>query len=572
MRPIIIDMKDMSDSREVYESRPNPVLPGFIWLLLVMIAAAFVWMAFFKIDIVVKAAGTVSAAEEVATVTNQVSGTITARMIEDGQNVEKDDVLYTISHEELDLQLSALEEQLEDYRDKEEMLHAYMNWLEEGEEFPIALMDNLYYSEIASRKLLVELKEQSMQQAYVGELSAYETQLDANNTMIDYCNNAIHKSRQLIEAIKSKNNTFGSEDAYYWNYMENYLAQYQNIISQYDVSINSLLRESNTAKQTMEKLETKKQELQNSIQDVEINTVTVSDENTFTVSDEDTFTVSDSDEVQALQTQQQIQSIEAQIIAQKAVKEAADNSIKEYNTQINSALSAYEKENIAAIENSILGYEQNLAAYEGKRMEYENGRATLLGQGTGVELENLFTQEKHSVAAELATCRQSQLKLSQQIQSLNQSIENTTVRANIGGTVNFAVDLVEGDFLGAGTQVLSIIPESETGAFIVKCYVENKDIAKIHEGMEVTYEIAAYPSREYGTKRGDVRFVSADLKVNNGGSAYYMVETSVDAGQLCNQKGEEGSLKVGMLCETKIVIEKKSVLEILVEKLFHIGK
>lgn len=564
MRPIIIDMKDMSDSREVYESRPNPVLPGFIWLLLVLMAAAFVWMAFFKIDIVVKATGTVSAAEEVATVTNQVSGTITTRMIEDGQNVEKGDVLYTISHEELDLQLSALEEQLEDHRDKEEMLHAYMNWLEEGEEFPIALMDNLYYSEIASRKLLVELKEQSMQQAYVGELSAYETQLDANNTMIDYCNDAIYKSRQLIEAIKSKSNSFGSEDAYYWNYMENYLAQYQNIISQYDVSINNLLRESNTAKQTMEKLEVKKQELQHSIQDVEINTVTVSDA--------DTVMVSDSDEVQVLQTQQQIQSIEAQIIAQKAVKEAADNSIKEYNTQINSALSAYEKENIATIENSILGYEQNLAAYEGKRMEYENGRATLLGQGTGVELENLVTQEKHSVAAELATCRQSQLKLSQQIQSLNQSIENTTVRANICGTVNFAVDLVEGDFLGAGTQVLSIIPESETGAFIVKCYVENKDIAKIHEGMEVTYEIAAYPSREYGTMRGDVTFVSADLKVNNSGSAYYMVETSVDAGQLYNQKGEESSLKVGMLCETKIVIEKKSVLEILVEKLFHIGK
>lgn len=561
MRPIIIDMKDMSDSREVYESRPNPVLPGFIWLLLAMIAAAFVWMAFFKIDIVVKAVGTVSAAEEVATVTNQVPGTITARMIEDGQNVEKGDVLYTVSHEELDLQLSALEEQLEDYIDKEEMLRAYMNWLEEGEEFPMALMDNLYYSEIASRKLLVELGEQSMQQAYVGELSAYETQLDANNTMIDYCNDAIHKSRQLIEAIKSRSNTFGIEDAYYWNYMENYLAQYQDIIVQYDVSINKLQRESNTAKQTMEELEAEKQELQNSIQDTEINTVSVSGSDAV-------LTLA----VQEQQTQQQIQNLEAQITAQRAVKEAADNSISEYNTQKNSALNAYEKENIAAIENSILGYEQNLAAYEGTQMEYASRQATLLDQGTEVELENLITQEKHSVAAELEACRQSQLQVSQQIQSLNQSIENTTVRAIIGGTVNFAVDLVEGDYIGAGTQVLSIIPESETGEFIVKCYVENKDIAKIHEGMEVTYEIAAYPSREYGTMRGDVMFVSADLKVNNSGSAYYMVETSVDAGQLYNQQGEEGSLRVGMLCETKIVIEKKSVLEILVEKLFHIGK
>ncbi len=564
MRPIIIDMKDMSDSKEVYESRPNPMLSGFIWLLLVMIVAAFAWMIFFKIDIVVKATGIVSAAEEVATVTNQVSGIITTCRIEDGQTVKKGDVLYTISHEELDQQLSALKEQLEDYKNKEKMLRAYMNWLDEETEFPIALMDNIYYSEIASRKLLVELEKQNLQQIYVGELSAYETQLSASNAMIDYCNDAIHKSRQLIEAIKLKSNIFDSEDTYYWNYMENYLAQYQNIILQHDTSVNKLQRESNTARQTIEELVAKKQELQNSIQGAEIVNISVSGS--------DIVSVNDSNEIQMLQIQQQIQSIETQIRAQRAIKEEADNSINEYNTQKESTLSVYEKESIAAIENSILNYEQNLATYEGKRTECENGQNTLVDQGTEIELENRVTQEKHNVSAELADCRQSQMKLSQQIQGLNQSIKNTTMKANINGTVNFAVDLVEGDFIGAGTQVLSIIPESEKGAFIVKCYVENKDIAKIHKGMDVTYEIAAYPSTEYGILRGNVTFVSADLKANNGGSAYYMVETSVDTSHLYNQNGEKGSLKVGMLCETKIVIEKKSVMEILVEKLFHIGK
>ena len=130
-------------------------------------------------------------------------------------------------------------------------------------------------------------------------------------------------------------------------------------------------------------------------------------------------------------------------------------------------------------------------------------------------------------------------------------------------------ELVEGDYLGAGTKVLTIIPQGEEDTFIVKSYVENGDIAKIHEGMEVTYEIGAYPSREYGTMTGKVTFISEDIKVNDSGNTYYLVETSVNPGEFCNRNGEEAALKVGMLCETKVVIESKSVLNILLEKLFQ---
>lgn len=45
-----------------------------------------------------------------------------------------------------------------------------------------------------------------------------------------------------------------------------------------------------------------------------------------------------------------------------------------------------------------------------------------------------------------------------------------------------------------------------------------------------------------------------------------MVETSINASGLINELGEETALKVGMLCETKIVVEEKRVLE----KLFHL--
>ena len=106
-----------------------------------------------------------------------------------------------------------------------------------------------------------------------------------------------------------------------------------------------------------------------------------------------------------------------------------------------------------------------------------------------------------------------------------------------------ASELVAGDYLSAGTQ--------------------------IHEGMEVTYEIGAYPSREYGTMTEKVTLILSDIKVNDSGNAYYLVETSVATEKLRNRNGEEAVLKVGMLCETKVVIESKSVLSILLEKMFH---
>ncbi len=555
MKPIIIDMKDMSDSTEVYESRPSRVLTGFIYLILGMVTAALVWMGVCRMDIVVKGTGTIAAVDEVATVTNQVAGTIEGRMIEDGQYVEKGDVLYTVSHEELSLQLSALEKQLADCQEKEEMLKAYEDWLQKGQEFPAEVTDNLYYTEIASRKMLVELGEKSTLQNYTKELSAYETKLSANMTLTDYYKNAITKSRQLIEAVKNRNNTFGSDETYYFNYMENYTAQYQNTLAQYDEKIADLQKESEELGKAIETLEAAKQ----------------SGTGNRTNFSQNAGTVSGSDAMYHLsQPDQQAQNTEEQLTAQRAAKETVDKSIEQYNTQKNSALNAYEKESIAAIENSILNYEQNLTAYEGTQLEYAGGKNTLKKQGTELEVKNLVTQEQYSVAEELESCRQSLLQLTQQTEGIRQNVENATVKATISGKVNFAADLVEGDYIAAGTRVLSIIPESDTGAFVVKSYVENKDIAKIQEGMEVTYEIGAYPSREYGTMKGKVTFVSADLKVNNSGSAYYVVETSVDAGQLHNRLGEEATLKVGMLCETKIVVDEKSVLEVLLEKIFHI--
>lgn len=513
MKPIIIDMKDMSDSREVYESRPNPVLAGFIYLILALVVAAFVWMYFSKMDIVVKATGTVAASEEVATVTNQVAGVILERCIEDGQEVKAGDVLYTVSHEEQKLQLETLTKQLQDCEEKEEMLKAYEAWLENGEEFPAELGANAYFGEVTARRNLIESGQENILQAYSGEMSAYNVKMISNEEQISYYEEAVAKLKQVLQDVKSRKNSFQNQEILYWNMVESYLVKYQQILNTYDSKLNELYRLSSSP------------------------SVSGGDANGMTVG---------------------------------SATEEITNSIRQTEVQKQTELNLCEKETVAAIENMILEYQQNIAAYQGVLQEYENSREQLKEEGTDNKMRNLVAQEMYNISKELEECKVSQMQLVTQISKLEEEISNATVLAKTDGQVHFLADLVEGDYLGAGMQTLTIIPGIDTTSFVVKSFVENTDIAKLREGMKVTYEIGAYPSKEYGTMNGEVTFVSADLKVNDSGSAYYIVETSVMPQELRNRKGEEAVLKVGMLCQTKIIVEEKTVWDVLLEKLFHV--
>ena len=96
MKPIIMDMKDMSDSTEVYESRPNPFIIYFIYFLVAMFGIAIMWMAFSKIDIVVKSSGMIKSDNEIYDISSSITGKIVEVKVKDGQFVNEGDVLYTL--------------------------------------------------------------------------------------------------------------------------------------------------------------------------------------------------------------------------------------------------------------------------------------------------------------------------------------------------------------------------------------------------------------------------------------------------------------------------------------------
>ena len=700
MKPILLDMNDMSDSREVYESRPHPFFVLFIYLLMVMVVVALLWAAFFKIDIVVKGTGTVSAREDSSIITNTYAGAITKCNIVDGQIVNKGDVLYEVEAKNWDLQLNNYNTQLDQNEDRLVMMEAYLSWLMDNSIDLSGYTDNPYYDEYAARQKIVSLQMDLAQSEFSTQKEAYDAKLASGSTMITYYEEEINKLNQLSVGIRTRTNTFAETDSYYYAKLNNYITQYNNTVSQYDTTLASLQRELDQAKKDLEEAKTdisnadskisqaekeindaKTRIAQAQITRIDIQIVSMpiamtgtrkitykcltNDESTqdgagvsdsqqdkseptpaseeavkdtpspvseitdtskddsnasaidiskedtnisatdtkkenaitstndaskddtsdtqkdTTINEEDTpkqptIQVIDTSTDEALIAEKQAEisaaksektTAEAQKKAQESLIQTKQDAITAKTLEKKTALSSLETETIAGIEASILQYQQSILSTNGSKVEAQTAQSNIIEQGIQSNRENVIQTEIQTVSTEISTYNQKKQELEAGILEVENGKLNTIVKAPISGVVNLTGELVEGNYLATGTQVMTIIPQEED-SFLVKSYIDNQDIAKIKPNMEVKYEVAAYPSSEYGTMTGNVEFVSADLKANSqDGSAYYVVETSIDNTKLYNKIGENLDLKLGMYCETKIVVEQKSVLRFLLEKI-----
>lgn len=103
MKPIIVDLKDISDSTEVYDSKPNRFVPYTIYIICAILTIALIWMYLFRMDIVVKADSVFRGDDDSTAVSCAVTGKITKMSVKDGQYVSEGDELYEIDIETLEV-------------------------------------------------------------------------------------------------------------------------------------------------------------------------------------------------------------------------------------------------------------------------------------------------------------------------------------------------------------------------------------------------------------------------------------------------------------------------------------
>ncbi len=478
MKPVTINMSELSESIELYESRPNRFFIYFIYLILGMFIIAFTWMYFWKIDIVVKSNGMFRGEDKVYEVSSNITGKIQSCNVTEGQLVKEGDVLLTVSGEELD--------------------NAIVNYQE-------LLKDNKYYNEFNNRKNLLEADIRLSGENIEEQKNQYQKDAESIRESINDCEDRIRKYEQTKKGIINRNNLFELSDSYFYSIINSFISNYEATELQYNNQVK---------------------ELQKAVDEADMKENTESIQEQIKLKEKEKQKVLSNLEIQEISgIEQQIETLNTRQITLKSELSAAEYKLAELNesdTETAKNISIMkEKNNIAA----------ELLTYEGKKEECETT-----------------------------------------LKSYNYKSGNCNITANQTGYVSFGMEVREGGYIQEGTILCRILPETNS-SYYAELYVENGDIAKLQKGQAVKFEIAAYPSSEYGYFTGIIDTIAKDIKVDsNSGVSYYPVRVKCEKTTVMNRQGDKGTIMNGMICQAKIIVEEKSVFRYLMEKINLLDK
>lgn len=519
MKPIIIDMKDLSDSVEVYESKPNPFLIYTIYAILAVVGVAIIWASFFKIDDEVKSDGMFKGTDAIYEISSGVSGKIISSNVRSGDYVSEGDVLYEISIDSLSDMITSYQDSLQDATDRLEMLDAYDKALDSGMDISTEYAENQYYDEFVNRrKLLYESNELASNNSET-KSEVYQGTIDTITSTISKYNSKIEKLNDVKSCITNRRNTFDSSDSYYYSMVNSYLSNYNYTKLQYDNTIagyQSQLTEINTQLEQIEN-GTASEDVRNS--------------------------------KSALETQ----------------KTTLESSITSSQGEQSQALSNLENSQIATVEQLIENYNDSVTSLNSNLQSAElemNG----LSDTSSSETIAILT-EKGKIASEELEVEKTKEESENYLKTYNIKNDNCTIVASTTGYYYADQELRDGTYLQEGSSIGSIYPKKEKD-FYAELYVDNASIGKLEVGQKVKFEISSFPSSEYGYFTGEVKNIAKTITVDEkSGTAYYIVKVKCDEMERTDADGNAASLKNGMACTGKVIIGEKTVMKYLLEKI-----
>jgi HlyD family secretion protein len=579
---------------------------------------SLIWMYFGKIDIVVKSEGLIRPNSQVATVVNTYGGTLEEVYIKDGSIVKKGDTLYVIEHEDLLTELDYYNEQLADTDNTLVMLNKYKKSIEDEfnyftevpdeEEYFVKVKSYLMNCKLSENEVDYNVKEREMSldtvtdqlvklsgefnntkklksaiisnknlfttsseeleyyHKYLKYQSDYEilnqkylsAKAEINKSTAEeglvnsqkYYNNALMGLKILKSSIENGKNQFDAESSYSLQY-EEYINKIADLTTTYEQAKETY--EVNKALEGLAVSEWDVQQSKNALEEAERAV--------------DTYKISFMNNITSNITEME-KNIE-EITLNKKNTMSKEKLLKQNENDRISALDNFKLQYIVELDNAINTLKDNIAGLEANKQSLELQGEKTVFDDNGVEV-NIAQYRNNELAAtinNINTYRNKKRELEASIIKINSQIDSAIVKASRSGSVNSYIELVEGDTLQGGVEVLSIIPENDSD-YKVNIYVGNEDIGKLKNDMKVKFNVYAFPNSEYGYLTGTITSISNDLKVDqSSGSAYYLVEAILDKNKLYNSKGQKANLKAGMACQAQMITENKRILIYLLEKI-----
>ncbi len=215
-------------------------------------------------------------------------------------------------------------------------------------------------------------------------------------------------------------------------------------------------------------------------------------------------------------------------------------------------------------------FERNLAQTEGERSELASGIAETELQIAETELKILQLNKdlQREVAKELGEVQAQLFELRERLQSLQDTVLRTVIKAPVSGMVMGLEIHTLGAVVPPGGDLLDIVPQGED--LIVEARVSPLDIDRVHVGQTAEVRFSAFKSRTTPKIDGALISLSADRLIDERSpnpEPYYLARVSISAAGLQALVDADLKLLPGMPAEVLIQTGDRTMLQYLADPL-----
>jgi len=192
--------------------------------------------------------------------------------------------------------------------------------------------------------------------------------------------------------------------------------------------------------------------------------------------------------------------------------------------------------------------------YEKYKFEYDQAKSAYL---------MILAKYKTQWQTEANGFRNELRQLNGQEAELNEQKRQYMLKAPISGSVQNISGVQNGAYVFANQKIGEISPDANLTAF---CYIKPSDIGLIKKGQQVRFQVDAFNYNQWGLVTGKVVDISDDIIIVNQNQPVFKVKCTLDKNYLTLKNGYKGYLKKGMNFTARFNVTKRSLYQLLYDK------
>jgi HlyD family secretion protein len=166
-----------------------------------------------------------------------------------------------------------------------------------------------------------------------------------------------------------------------------------------------------------------------------------------------------------------------------------------------------------------------------------------------------WQQELRSYEKELADFQNQLAQTLREKESLN-------IKAPVAGTIQNLSGIYAGSPVFANQDLAQISPDAN---LIAEIYVSPNDIGLLRVGMDARLQVNAFNYNQWGLLSGKIKEISGDVQVTNN-QPVFEVKCNLGADHLSLKNGYQGKLKKGMTVQARFIVARRSLWQLLYDK------